>query len=167
MHLLRYPTKTPKPKPFIPIHSHWEVPEYRRLRGRRYDAAGKFLYETGAKKRADPIEREAVLAAQREAKRKPAPVERAAFSLDSLTLMRGRILLARPPQITEEKGVRLPENKVRSQPYFNVVKVAPDVTVCRPGDRIVLQKGHKPKDVRLQGTKYIALAVHVVALMGD
>lgn len=163
MHIPKAKFKPRKDKPFIPIHSHWEVPEYRRLRGKRYDTSGKFVGLTGRQNRPDPIEREAVKLAQRAAKKMAPPVEYEGFKLESLTLLPGRILLKRPKQITEINGLELPRSQVRSEPYFYVIKVAPDVTGVAPCDRVVIGKGHKPKDVRIGRPLYIARASHVVA----
>jgi len=163
MHLLKH--KTPKDKPFINVHSHWEVPEYRRLRGRRYNADGKFIGVTGLKNRFSESEQRAVRAAAKAASKLPPPRDTDGFDLRAFTPLTGRVLVRRPPPITEEKGVKLPETKWRSPQHFEVVAVGPGVLCCQAGDHVVFQKGHRPKELWL-GTKfYMGRAACVAAIL--
>ena len=157
MHLLKH-NKPAKPAPLVPIISHWKVPFHRRLRGKRYNAQGEFIGETGPQRFTDSSLKKLVTAAHAAAAALPPPVEGGGFDLATFTPLAGRILLKRPPQITEDNGIALPENKWKSEPWFFVVKVGPRVSNCGPGDRVIFSRGHKPKQVRFGHTFYLGRA---------
>src|SRR5687767_5636584 len=126
MHLIR--NKPAKPEPFIPVRSIWEIPEYRRPRGKRYDANGKLVCVTGARNRIDSSEQKKLIAAEKAARRLKKPVDTTeGFDMERFSPLPGRILCRRPPQIAHERGIQLPEKHWRSEPFFIVVKVGPGV----------------------------------------
>ncbi len=141
--------KREESRPFIPTVSHTLIPGYRKTRNRRYNADGKFIGWSKPKPLVDPQEVAKMKKVIAAAKRLPMPEEAKPFDLADFRPLPGRILLKRPPQITEERGVRLPEKQWRSQPYFVVVKVGEGVESCTAGDRVVFGKTHHPKPVRL------------------
>jgi hypothetical protein len=163
MHLLKHKPK--KEKPFIPIRHIFEVPEFRRLHGRRYDKDGKFVCVTGLKNQINEIEQRAVIAAKKAGRKKGKPIEHGKFDVTTFTPARNRVLLKRPPQITEEKGVQLPEEHYRSQPWFYVVRIGPEVTVCKPGDRVIIQKKHRAVPVWIDAPFHFVRETGIAAIV--
>lgn len=165
MHLLKH-SKSEKPKPIVPIISHWKVPGVRKMRGRRYNSRGEDIGPCGPPKPIPDVrERNNVLRARREAAKLPPPVETAGFDLRNYTPLTGRILCKRPPQITEVKGIKLRDDQAISEDWFYVVKVGPGVTVCQPGDRVVFGRKSKPKPVRIGQPFHLGRMTAVVALV--
>lgn len=164
MHLLKH-TKTPKDRPAVPIRTIWEIPSFRRERGKRYDKNGKFVCNTGLKHRPDPRVAKAIKDAVAAARKLPMPVEVVDFDLSTFTPLAGRILLKRPPAVKTEGGVQLPEGKERSESWFYVVKTGPGVTLCAPGDRVVMNRNHRPKPVRLGKPFHIGRESGVAAIV--
>lgn len=165
MHVLKH-GKTPKPAPVVPILSHFKVPHHRRLRGRRYDANGKFMYETGPKRTIDVAAQRALRDAYAAAAKMPRPEEGGAFDLNRYHPLPGKVLLKRGPLITEEKGVAIPEDQQRFVSWWFVIRVGANVVNCDVGDRVVLQKKHKPKQARLgEGRFHIARDACVVGIV--
>lgn len=147
MHVIQR-TKAPESRPFIPVTENWAIPGHRKTRQKRYNAKGEFIGWSKPAPVIDPTEAARVKQAQADAAKIPLPEEAKAFDLATFRPLEGRILLKRPPQITEENGVALPEKLYRSQPYFIVVAVGAGVVECVPGDRAIFYKNHRPKPVR-------------------
>lgn len=165
MHLLKH-TKKEKPKPLVPIVSHFKVPYFRKMRGRRFNAAGDEIGASGPPKPVPDVrERENLLKQQSAAAAMPPPVDSAPFTLDNYRPLPGRVLLKRPPQITHENGVLLPEKHWRSQSWFFVVKVGSGVTICQPGDRVIFDKRGLPKPVRLGAPYHLGKAKKIISIV--
>lgn len=157
--------KAKAPRPFIPIHSHWEVPEFRRLRGIRYNSDGKAIAKTGLKNTINAVEQKALIQATKKAARMGPPAEGDSVTLESFTPLPGRILLRRPPPVTKAGGLELPEDKWHSEPFFYVVKVGPGCSFCEPLQRVVLKRRHKPKEFWMGKKFYMGRERDVVALI--
>lgn len=165
MHLLKH-SKPVKAAPIVPIVSRWKIPFYRKMRGKRFNAAGKYIGPSGPRKpHPDPLVERAIKEAHAAAAKLPRPVEGGGFDLRRFTPLPNRILVIRGPEIKEEKGIALPENKWRHEQYYIVVRIGPDITDCQVGDRVIFQKKHKPKSVRLgPKTFYIGRETALVAI---
>lgn len=165
MHLL----KSSKPQavaPMVPIVSRWKVPGVRKMRGKHYNAAGDLIGTCGPRKPIpDPAVARAIKEAHEAAAKLPRPQEGGGFDLSRFHPLPNRILVIRGPQIKEEKGIALPEDKWRHEQYYIVVRIGPSITECQVGDRVVFQKKHKPKSVHL-GPKvfYIGRETALVAI---
>lgn len=162
MHLIRS-SKPAVEKPFIRTRRSYEVPHYRLERGKRY-INGKFVGICGPKNKVNGVEQKALREAEAKARKMPSPVEELPFDFDSFTLLPGRVLLKRPPQITQIGGIDLPPENYASEPFFYVVKVAPNVTCCQPGDRVIFGKNHNPKQVRCGRPLHIARESGIAAV---
>ena len=167
MHLIKR-TKDPKPQPLIPIISHHFKSPWKKVRGKRYNAKGELVCETGPKRTPDALARQNLLAEQAKAAAlPPPPQDTETFDLSHYRPLPGRILLKRPPQITEDNGVALPEKLYRSESWFWVVKVGDRVTACRPGDRVMFAKNHRPKSVRIGEPFHLGYETGIAALVVD
>lgn len=167
MHFLKH--KEAKPKPFITTTEIFAVPGHRRVRNKRYNAKGEFIGYSKPRPVIDTTDVANVKKALAEAKGKPMPAEAKPFDLSTFRPLPGRLLLKRPPPITHVGGIELAPADQKSQPYFDVVMIGAGVTVCRPGDKVVIKKSHNPKPVRLgHGNNFhIGLASNVVAIWGE
>lgn len=164
MHLLKHSKKV-APKPLVPILSHFKIPFHRKLRGKRYNAKGEMIGECGPLRRPDPVARAALLRARREAALMPKPEETEGFDLKRFRPLPRKVLCKRPPQITEIKGVTLPEKQWQSEDWFWVVSVGAGVTVCQAGDRVVFGRKSKPKPVRIGQPFHLGRATAIAALV--
>jgi|GEM_PF-4424688 len=150
MHLLRHKDKTTKPAPFISGITHWKIPGIRKMRGKRYDCHGNYIGPCGPRKpRPDPLVERAIKEAYAAAAKMPMPEEGGAFDLNRFRPLPGRILVTRGPMIKSEKGIDLPEDKWHHGPEYIVLKIGDGVRSCDVGDRVIVQKKHKPRAVRL------------------
>src|SRR5690348_2114091 len=97
--------KKEAPKPLVPIVSHFKVPYYRKMRGKRFNARGEFIGPAGPRKPVPDVrDRENLRRAARAAALLPKPEDSDGFDLRVCRLMSGKVLVKRPPPITEEKG---------------------------------------------------------------
>lgn len=160
MHLLKH--KAEKAKPLVPIISQWAVPGVRKMRGRRY-RDGVDVGPCGPPKPVPDVAAiQAVKKAYADAAKKGRPTEGGGFDIKTLKLTRGRVLVTRGKLIKEEGGIALPENQWRSAPGWIVLRVAPDVTCCGVGDRVLLQAKHKVQPVDLGGCRFFLTRAAVV-----
>lgn len=155
--------KVQKATPLVPIVSQFKIPEHRKMRGRRYNAAGEYIGPCGPRKPIpDARARENLVKAELAASLLPPPQETEGFDLKQFTPLPGRVLCKRPPPITHEKGIALPDNQHRSECWFYVVKVGPGVFQCAPGDRVIFAGKHRPKAVRIGQPFHIGRAAAII-----
>jgi hypothetical protein len=166
MHLLKH-AKKEKPSPVVPIQSHWVVPYYRKMRGRRF-REGRDVGPCGPPKPVvDVRDRANLERAVRNAAKLPPPEETEGFDIRRYRPMPGKVLVKRPAPVKVRDGVELPENMWFSEDWFFVVAVGTGVTVCAPGDRVIFGKKSKPRPVKLGGAFHLGRASAVAAIVGE
>lgn len=164
MHLLKH--KDAPKAPLIPTRSVFWRPEHPRLKGRRYNARGEFMHATGPKIAIDPVQvRNMKERIARETARPVGP-EWKPFDVASYQPLRGMMLMKRPEPIKELNGLLLAEKDWIFPPGFIVVRVGAGVDYS-PGQRVVLQRKHRPWAFKLDGIgqHYLARAKMVVGVI--
>lgn len=165
MHVLKH--RAPKPEKLVPVVSHWKVPFTKKMRGKKYSATGEYLGPSGPPKPIpDPYTIAIVKQAYEEAAKLGPVIDGGEFDLNRFRPMPGKVLVVRPPMIKEEKGIALPEMQWKHESYFIVLSVGRGVTDYAQGDRVVFDKRHKPKAVKLgRGGFYLSPAKWIVAVV--
>jgi co-chaperonin GroES (HSP10) len=166
MHLLKH-NKVAKAQPLVPIVSHWKVPGVRKMRGKRYNERGEYIGPCGPKKPVpDVAAQKAVRDAHEAAAKMPRPEEGGGFDLKRFKPLPNRVLVTRGEIIKELKGVLLPEDQWHSPQWYYCIRVGDGVDSCAVGDRIIFQRKHKPKPVKLgKGGFYIGRTTAIVGLV--
>lgn len=158
--------RDPKPKPFLDGITHHYQPSYRRLRGKRYNGKGECIGVTGRRHTIEPREVAALKAAEARARLlPPIPHDSGTTSYRNFRPLPGRVLVMRPPQITVENGVTLPESMWRHPQHFIVVAVGAGVTCCLPGESVIFQKNHRPKEAWMIRKFYLGRETGVAAVL--
>lgn len=159
--------KKAAPKSVVPIVSQWRVPGVRRMRGLRYNTRGECIGVCGPRKPVpDKHTQQIIERAYAEAAKKPMPQEGGAFDLAKFKPLLGNLLIVRGPEIKEINGVAVPESTTRHEFWWVVVRVGDGVDGCGVGDRVILHKKTKPKQVRLgEGKFYLTRETVVVAVL--
>lgn len=164
MHVI-HRTKEEKPRDFIRTESTFSIPGHRKTRNRRYDAHGNFLGLSRPKPIPNPVIQAKVRRAMAEGAAKGLPAPEVPFDMSTYRPLPGRVLVERAPKITELKGVALPEEQWKQQPYFVCVAIGSGVTRCSPGDRVVFAKGWRPKEAWLGRKFYLGREEAVVGIV--
>lgn len=165
MHVLKHREK--KPEKLIPIVSHFKVPFTKKLRGKKYNARGEYIGPSGPPKPIpDPYTIALVKKAYADAAKAGPVVEGGQFDLNRYRPMPGKVLLVRPDPIKELDGVTLPEINWIPRDWYIVLRVGANCSPYAQGDRVVFDKRHKPKPVKLgKGGFYLSPAKWIVAIV--
>lgn len=165
MNILKH--KEAKASPLVPIVTQWKIPFTKRLRGRKFNSRGEYIGLSGPPKPIpDPYTIKLVKAAHADAAKHGPVIEGGEFDLNRYRPMPGKVLVVRPPPIKEIDGIVLPEEQWTFPPFFIILRVASNITDYAAADRVLFDKRHKPKPIKLsKGGFYLSPAKWIIGFV--